>query len=168
MDSLPRVALLMGSQSDWDVLRSASEILAQFNIPHECRALSAHRTPNQVVDYIRQAEAKGVKIFIVGAGHAAHLAGAVAAQTTLPVLGVPIDSSCLKGIDALLSTVQMPGGIPVATMAIGKSGAKNAGLFACAILATSDSALANQLSDYRTKMTQDVVASSVIPSVPFV
>lgn len=163
MDSSPRVAILMGSKSDWDIMRSASEILTQFNIPHECRALSAHRSPDQVAEYIRQSEQNGVKVFIAGAGHAAHLAGAVAAQTTLPVLGVPLDSSALQGLDALLSTVQMPGGIPVASMAIGKSGAKNAGLFAVSILATADPALLAQLRDYRAAMTRDVVAASVIP-----
>ena len=163
MDSSPRVAILMGSKSDWDIMRSASEILTQFGIAHECRALSAHRSPEQVAEYIRQSEQNGVKVFIAGAGHAAHLAGAVAAQTTLPVLGVPLDSSALQGLDALLSTVQMPGGIPVATMAIGKSGAKNAGLFAVSILATADPALLARLRDYRAAMTRDVVAASVIP-----
>lgn len=163
MDSSPRVAILMGSKSDWDIMHSASEILTQFGIAHECRALSAHRSPEQVAEYIRQSEQNGVKVFIAGAGHAAHLAGAVAAQTTLPVLGVPLDSSALQGLDALLSTVQMPGGIPVATMAIGKSGAKNAGLFAVSILATADPALLARLRDYRAAMTRDVVAASVIP-----
>jgi 5-(carboxyamino)imidazole ribonucleotide mutase len=165
MDSPPLVAVLMGSRSDWETMRSASEILAQFEIPHECRALSAHRTPEQVTQYIREAEEQGVKVFIAGAGHAAHLAGVVAGQTTRPVLGVPIDSSALLGLDALLATVQMPGGIPVATMAIGRSGAKNAALMAISILATSDAALFEKIVAYREEMTNDVLETSVIDPV---
>jgi phosphoribosylaminoimidazole carboxylase PurE protein len=131
-------------------------------VVHECRALSAHRTPVQVTEYIRDAEARGVRVFIAGAGHAAHLAGVVASKTVRPVLGVPVDSSALKGLDALLSTVQMPGGIPVATLAIGKSGAKNAGLMAVSILAASNDALHEKLLAYREEMAKEVEANSVI------
>lgn len=162
MSNSPSVAIIMGSRSDWEVMESASQTLTDFGIAHECRALSAHRTPAQVTEYVKDAEARGVKVFIAGAGHAAHLAGVIASVTVRPVLGVPVDSSALKGLDALLATVQMPGGIPVATLAIGKSGAKNAGLMAVAILATADDKFYQRLLTYREQMAEDVVASSVI------
>ena len=158
----PKVAILMGSRNDWEVMQSASSVLTQFSVDHECRALSAHRTPEQVATYIQDAQKRGIEVFIAAAGHAAHLAGAVAAQTTRPVLGVPIDSSALKGLDALLSTVQMPGGIPVATLAIGKPGAKNAALHAISIRALHDETLDSKLTEYRKEMTENVVANSVI------
>ena len=136
-DSSPLVGILMGSKSDWEAMRQADEILARFDIAHESRVMSAHRTPALVAEYASGAERRGMQVIIAGAGGAAHLAGVVAAHTVLPVIGVPMQSAALNGIDSLLSTVQMPKGIPVATVAIGASGAANAGLLAVAILATS-------------------------------
>lgn len=156
----PKVTVLMGSDNDYDVMESAVKILKEFEIPFEVFVTSAHRTPARTVEIINNAEAKGVKVFIIGAGAAAHLAGVVAAHTTLPVIGVPIDASSLKGVDALYATVMMPGGIPVASMAIGKAGAKNAGLFAASILSTSDEALAERLGKYRSDMVGTVTAKS--------
>lgn len=145
----PLVAVIMGSKSDWECMRQASDMLTRLDVPHECRVLSAHRTPNDLLAYVADAEKRGVRVFIAGAGGAAHLAGAIAAQTTLPVLGVPMMSNALQGLDSLLSTVQMPKGIPVATLAIGDAGAANAGLFAVAILALGNSGLAKRLQAFR-------------------
>jgi phosphoribosylaminoimidazole carboxylase PurE protein len=150
------VLLLMGSDSDWEVMAEASRILQQFSIAHETRVTSAHRTPARTVTLIRKAEAKGSKVIIAGAGAAAHLAGVVAAHTTLPVIGVPLNATSLQGMDALLATVQMPAGIPVATMSIGKAGAANAALFAIQIMALSDAKLADTLQQYRRQMVEKV------------
>lgn len=152
----PRVGILMGSDSDLEVMREAEKRLDYFGIPYETRILSAHRSPLQTLDYAASASRRGLEVIIVGAGAAAHLAGAVAANTTLPVLGVPIDSSSLKGLDALLSTVQMPAGVPVATMAIGKAGATNAGIFAAEILASKDSRLSAKLAQLKKEMASGV------------
>jgi 5-(carboxyamino)imidazole ribonucleotide mutase len=152
-DRAPLVGVIMGSKSDWDTLRHADQVLKDFDIPHECRVVSAHRTPVEMAEYAQQAEARGLKVIIAGAGGAAHLPGMVAAHTTLPVLGVPVESAALKGVDSLLSIVQMPGGIPVGTLAIGKAGATNAGLLAVAILATADPALTEKLKAFRTLQT---------------
>src|SRR6266849_3599574 len=136
-ESQPLVGVIMGSQSDWDTMRQADEILTRFDVPHECRILSAHRSPALTADYASTAAGRGLEVIVAGAGGAAHLAGVVAAHTILPVIGVPMSGSALNGLDSLLSIVQMPKGIPVATVAIGPSGAANAGLLAVAILATS-------------------------------
>jgi 5-(carboxyamino)imidazole ribonucleotide mutase len=157
----PLVGIIMGSQSDWPTLKAASEILEKLGVAHETRIVSAHRTPDRLYNYAKGAAARGLKVIIAGAGGAAHLPGMAASMTTLPVLGVPVESKALKGMDSLLSIVQMPGGVPVATFAIGESGAKNAALHAAAILALSDEALANRLLDWRRKLT-DAVAD--IPS----
>ncbi len=150
------VSVVMGSDSDLPVMEEAVKILEAFAIPHELYLTSAHRTPERTEQFARGAAKRGVKVIIVGAGAAAHLAGVIASQTLLPVIGVPIDATSLKGLDALLATVQMPGGIPVATMAIGKAGAKNAALFAARILALEDADLLEQLQDYVRKMAQEV------------
>ncbi|HEY8949176.1 MAG TPA: 5-(carboxyamino)imidazole ribonucleotide mutase [Rhizomicrobium sp.] len=150
------VGIIMGSQSDWPTLKPASEILEKLGIAHETRIVSAHRTPDRLYNYAKGAAARGLKVIIAGAGGAAHLPGMAASMTTLPVLGVPVESKALKGMDSLLSIVQMPGGIPVATFAIGESGAKNAALHAAAILALSDEAVANRLLDWRRKLTDSV------------
>jgi len=147
----------MGSQSDWDTMRHAAEMLRELAVPYEAKVMSAHRTPDLVLDYSAQAEGRGLKVVIAGAGGAAHLAGVVAAKTTLPVLAVPIQSKALHGLDSLLSMVQMPAGIPVGTLAIGNAGATNAALFAVAILALGDPALAQRLKDYREKMARKVL-----------
>lgn len=154
----PQVSIVMGSDSDLPVMEEAGKILEAFGIAFEVRIISAHRSPARTAEYAGGLIGRGVQIVIAGAGHAAHLAGVVAAHTTLPVIGVPIDSSSLQGIDSLLSTVQMPGGIPVATMALGKAGAKNAGLFAAEILALADKNLQKQLVDYRRKLDEGVAA----------
>jgi phosphoribosylaminoimidazole carboxylase PurE protein len=146
----------MGSDSDLPIMQEAAVMLREFGIEYEMTIASAHRTPKKVLEYSQGAERRGLKVIIAGAGWAAHLAGVVASQTTLPVIGVPIDSSALKGIDALLSTVQMPGGVPVATMSLGKAGAKNAGVFAAQIIATSDVKVANRLKVYKVEMERDV------------
>lgn len=148
------VSILMGSDSDLEVMRSTQEVLQEFGIASDLKVLSAHRTPDALTQYLREAEEKGVKVFVAAAGMAAHLAGAVAARTTKPVIGVPLDASSLGGLDSLLSTVQMPAGIPVATVAIGKAGAKNAGFLAAQILSLSDSALAQKISDQRQKNSE--------------
>lgn len=148
----------MGSKSDWDVMRHAHEILDQFGIPHECRVLSAHRTPKETAEYVAGAEARGLEVIIAAAGGAAHLAGVTAAHTVLPVLGVPLESSALKGLDALLSTVQMPGGIPVGTLAIGKAGAVNAALLAVAILGLKRPELRDRLREHRAARARDILA----------
>ncbi len=155
-----KVSILMGSDNDYDVMEQSVKVLKEFGVGFEVIVTSAHRTPERTMKTISDAEAKGVKVFIIGAGAAAHLAGVVAAHTTLPVIGVPIDSSPLKGVDALHPTVMMPGGIPVATMAIGKAGAKNAGLFAVSILSTSDSEVADKLAKYRADMAVKVAQKS--------
>jgi 5-(carboxyamino)imidazole ribonucleotide mutase len=152
----PKVGLIMGSQSDWPTLRAASAILDALEIPCESRIVSAHRTPERMRDYARSAAGRGLKVIIAAAGGAAHLPGMTASMTTLPVLGVPVESKALKGMDSLLSIVQMPGGVPVATFAIGEAGAKNAALHAAAILALSDDALAKRLTSWREKLTHDV------------
>ena len=138
----------MGSKSDWDTLRHAADMLEQFQIPHECRVVSAHRTPEWMCEYARTAEERGLRVIIAGAGGAAHLPGMIAAQTTLPVLGVPVQSRALQGLDSLLSIVQMPGGIPVGTLAIGDAGAKNAALLAVRILANEQPRLREELRTY--------------------
>ena len=153
----PRVAILMGSQSDWPVLETAAKILADFGVPFEARVLSAHRSPHAAFEFATSAEKRGLKCIIAGAGMAAHLAGVMSGLTQLPVLGVPMESPQLKGLDSLLSTVQMPGGVPVATFAIGKAGATNAALFAVAMLALSDTGLAEKLREFRAKQTQKVL-----------
>ncbi|MCA9281683.1 MAG: 5-(carboxyamino)imidazole ribonucleotide mutase [Phycisphaeraceae bacterium] len=152
----PLVGVIMGSRSDWETMRHASEALAELRVHHETRIVSAHRTPDLLFEYASTAAARGLKVIIAGAGGAAHLPGMCAAKTTLPVLGVPVESAALKGLDSLLSIVQMPGGVPVATLAIGKAGARNAGLLAASILALSDNALAQRLADFRTKQTESV------------
>lgn len=152
----PKVGILMGSNSDLEVMREAEKRLDQFGIPYETRILSAHRTPDKAADYARTAEQRGLEVIIAGAGAAAHLAGAIAANTTLPVIGVPIDSSSLKGVDALLATVQMPAGIPVATMAIGKPGAANAGILAAQIIARKDAKVSTKLAEFKREMAAGV------------
>ena len=154
----PLVGILMGSKSDWETMKNASDTLARFGVPHECRVLSAHRTPGATVEYVGAAEARGIEVLIAAAGAAAHLAGVVAAHTLLPVLGVPMESASLKGLDSLLSTVQMPGGIPVGTLAIGKAGARNAGLLAGRIIARSDPKVAEAIRAQRQRMQDEVIA----------
>jgi 5-(carboxyamino)imidazole ribonucleotide mutase len=150
----------MGSKSDWETMRAAADVLTQFGIPHECRVVSAHRTPDWMAEYARDAARRGIQVIIAGAGGAAHLPGMVAAQTTLPVLGVPVQSKALSGLDSLLSIVQMPGGIPVGTLAIGEAGAKNAGLLAVRILATHDAALQARLQAFHDEQTRKVLEES--------
>ena len=157
---MPLVGLIMGSQSDWPCVSAAAKILEEFGIPYEKKILSAHRTPERTFAYVKTAEARGLKVIIAAAGGAAHLAGVAAALTTLPVLGVPMESKSLKGLDSLLSIVQMPGGVPVATFAIGDAGAKNAALHAVAILALADPALAGRLAEWRRKQ------SDAVPETP--
>ena len=152
----PLVGIIMGSTSDWETMRHASEILDTLQVPHETRVVSAHRTPQRLYDYAGTASGRGLKVIIAGAGGAAHLPGMAAAMTALPVLGVPVESKALKGMDSLLSIFQMPAGIPVGTLAIGKAGAINAGLLAAAILATSDEALARRLAEWRAAQTDGV------------
>jgi 5-(carboxyamino)imidazole ribonucleotide mutase len=149
MAEQPLVGVIMGSKSDWDTMQNAQEVLAEFGVAHECRIVSAHRTPELMRDYAQQAEARGLEVIVAGAGGAAHLPGMVAAQTTLPVLGVPVQSQALKGLDSLLSIVQMPGGIPVGTLAIGKAGARNAALLAISILANKRPELRQKLHEFR-------------------
>src|SRR5438034_10462810 len=151
----------MGSKSDWETMSQADAILTQFGVPHECRVLSAHRTPALTADYASTAASRGLEVIVAGAGGAAHLAGVVAAHTILPVIGVPMQSSALNGLDSLLSTVQMPKGIPVATVAIGASGAANAGLLAVAILATSRPDLRRKLQAYREERADQARGSSL-------
>jgi phosphoribosylaminoimidazole carboxylase PurE protein len=151
-----RVGILMGSANDYEVMKAAEDALRDLGIESDVRVISAHRTPERLVRFLADAEANGIQVVICGAGAAAHLAGVTAAHTTLPVLGVPIDSSPLQGLDALLSTVQMPGGIPVATFSIGKAGAKNAGLFAGAIIAGRDPAVRKKLDEFRAKQSAAV------------
>ena len=155
----PLVGILMGSESDLPVMEEASKVLEEYGIPHEVRICSAHRTPERAAAYAREAAGRGLKVLIAGAGGAAHLAGALAAGTVLPVIGVPLDSSPLQGLDALLATVQMPAGVPVATVAVGASGARNAALLALAILATGDLTLRSRLEAARRAMTEKVEAA---------
>jgi 5-(carboxyamino)imidazole ribonucleotide mutase len=152
----PKVGIIMGSRSDWETMRHAAEMLDRLGVAHETRIVSAHRTPRRLVAYAEAARGRGLKVVVAGAGGAAHLPGMVAAMTPLPVLGVPIESHALKGLDSLLSIVQMPGGVPVGTLAIGKAGAINAALLAAAILALSDTAVAATLDDWRTAQTAGV------------
>src|ERR1041384_8238581 len=155
------VAILMGSKSDWEVMRQADETLTKFDVAHECRVLSAHRTPLETAEYVSQAEGRGVEVIIAAAGGAAHLAGVCAAHTVLPVLGVPMESASLKGLDSLLSTVQMPAGIPVGTLAIGPAGARNAALLAIAILANSRPELREKVRKFRADQRQKVLRETL-------
>ncbi|MFM1814894.1 MAG: hypothetical protein RLZ98_1589 [Pseudomonadota bacterium] len=159
MTTAPLVAIIMGSQSDWATMRHAAEALAALEVPFETRIVSAHRTPERLYAFAREAKERGLKIIIAGAGGAAHLPGMTAAMTPLPVLGVPVESKALKGRDSLLSIVQMPAGIPVGTLAIGTAGATNAGLLAAQILALNDSALAQRVEDWRKAQTDSVAAA---------
>ena len=159
--SSPRVAIIMGSKNDWDTMKSAEETLEKLGIPSDARVISAHRTPERLTRYLAEVEARGIEVVIAGAGAAAHLAGVTAAHTVLPVLGVPIGSSALQGLDALLATVQMPGGIPVATFAIGTAGARNAALFAAAILAGRDPVVRKRLEEFREAQ------SAAVPERPY-
>lgn len=160
-ESKPLVAILIGSKSDWETVRHASETLQKFDVPHESRVLSAHRTPNATVQYVTAAEGRGIEVMIAAAGGAAHLAGVCAANTILPVLGIPMESASLKGLDSLLSTVQMPGGIPVGTLAIGKPGAVNAALLAVAILARKRPELAERLRAFRREQEEKVLGEKL-------
>jgi 5-(carboxyamino)imidazole ribonucleotide mutase len=153
----PLVGVIMGSKSDWETMRAAADVLAEFGVPHESQIVSAHRTPQRMADYAAEAEGRGLEVIIAGAGGAAHLPGMVAAQTVLPVLGVPVQSKALNGMDSLLSIVQMPGGIPVGTLAIGTAGAKNAGLLAVRILANTRPELRKKLHAYHERQTNDVL-----------
>lgn len=160
MSDKPLVGILMGSDSDYEIMAEAARALKGFGIPYEMLVSSAHRSPERTAGYARQARERGIRALIIGAGAAAHLAGVVSAETTLPVIGVPIDSSALKGLDALLATVQMPAGIPVATMAIGKAGARNAGIFAAQLLGATDDQLAAKLADFKAEMAEKVALKS--------
>ncbi|MGS1016337.1 5-(carboxyamino)imidazole ribonucleotide mutase [Allosphingosinicella humi] len=155
-DEAPQVGIIMGSQSDWETMRHAAETLDALGIAHETRIVSAHRTPDRLYSYAKEAAGRGLKAIIAGAGGAAHLPGMAASMTRLPVLGVPVESKALSGMDSLLSIVQMPAGVPVGTLAIGRAGAVNAGLLAAAILATNDDALAARLDDWRGRQTDSV------------
>jgi 5-(carboxyamino)imidazole ribonucleotide mutase len=155
-DERPLVAVIMGSTSDWDTMRHADEVLSDFSVPHECRVVSAHRTPAFMAEYASAAEGRGIQVIIAAAGGAAHLPGMVAAHTPVPVLGVPIESRALQGIDSLLSIVQMPRGVPVGTLAIGPGGAANAALLAIAILANHNPALRERLRAWRTEQDRKV------------
>ena len=159
-DVTPQVAVIMGSSSDWETMKHACAMLDQFGVPYMKQVISAHRTPELMAEFAHNARANGLKVIIAGAGGAAHLPGMVAAQTTLPVIGVPVQSHALSGWDSLLSSVQMPGGIPVATTAIGKSGATNAGLLAVSILSTTDEELAGKLQSYRDGLKEKVAESN--------
>jgi len=153
----PLVGVIMGSKSDWETMRAAADVLAEFGVPHESQIVSAHRTPQRMADYAAEAEGRGLEVIIAGAGGAAHLPGMVASQTVLPVLGVPVQSKALSGMDSLLSIVQMPGGIPVGTLAIGTAGAKNAGLLAVRILANTRPELRKKLHEFQERQTNDVL-----------
>lgn len=155
----PRVGIIMGSQSDWPTLKAAADMLDALGVGYETRIVSAHRTPDRMADYAKSAGTRGLKAIIAGAGGAAHLPGMVASMTTLPVLGVPVESRALKGLDSLLSIAQMPGGVPVATFAIGEAGAKNAALHAAAILALNDAGIDKRLKAWRAKQTKSVAKS---------
>lgn len=155
-DTLPQVGIIMGSQSDWSVMKTVSDTLESFGVPHETKVMSAHRTPKRLDDYCTSAKERGLKVIIAGAGMAAALPGAAAALTPLPVLGVPMEGKLMGGLDALLAMAQMPGGIPVGTLAVGKAGAKNAAILAVSILATSDDDMAAKLDAFRAKQTAEV------------
>lgn len=157
----PLVGIIMGSQSDWPTLRHAAEILGELGVAHEARIVSAHRTPERLYDYARQAKGRGLQVIIAGAGGAAHLPGMVASLTPLPVFGVPVESQSLKGLDSLLSIVQMPGGVPVGTLAIGKSGARNAGLLAASVIALQNEEVASRLAAFRRAQTEAVAEEPV-------
>src|ERR1035441_2084546 len=159
--TVPLVAVIMGSKSDWETMRQADEVLAQFGVPHECRVLSAHRTPAETAEYVSGAEGRGMEVIIAAAGGAAHLAGVCAAHTVLPVLGVPMETVALKGLDSLLSTVQMPAGIPVGTLGIGGAGARNAALLAVAILANSRPELREKLRQFRAEQSGKVLRETL-------
>ena len=161
--SSPVIGIVMGSNSDWPTMQAAAKVLKDFGVPFEARVVSAHRTPDLMFEYAEQARARGLKAILAGAGGAAHLPGMIAAKTTLPVLGVPVQSKALSGKDSLLSIVQMPKGIPVATFAIGEAGAANAGLFAVALLAATDAALADKLDAFRAEQTASVLAMNLDP-----
>ncbi len=157
----PLVGVIMGSKSDWDTLRACAEVLIELGVPHECRVVSAHRTPELLREYSQAAESRGLEVIVAGAGGAAHLPGMVAANTVLPVLGVPVQSQALQGLDSLLSIVQMPGGVPVGTLAIGRAGARNAGLLAAAILANSRPPLREKLKAFRERQTERVLGETL-------
>ncbi|MDP1634676.1 MAG: 5-(carboxyamino)imidazole ribonucleotide mutase [Gallionellaceae bacterium] len=159
--SKPLVSIVMGSSNDWEIMQQAARALQDFGVEYDSRVISAHRSPDLLFDYIKDMTTQGVQCFIAGAGGAAHLAGVIAGKTTLPVLGVPIPSKYLKGMDSLLSIVQMPKGIPVATFAIGEAGAANAGLFAISMLALNDKKLADALADYRKKQAEQIAATTL-------
>lgn len=163
MSGEPLVGVIMGSDSDWETMRFASEVLSEFGVGHECRVVSAHRTPDLMGEYATDAESRGLRVIIAGAGGAAHLPGMVASHTLLPVIGVPVKSRALNGIDSLLSIVQMPAGVPVATMAIGPAGAANAGLFAVAMLANDDSGLVDRLRSRRAEQAARIRALELDP-----
>jgi 5-(carboxyamino)imidazole ribonucleotide mutase len=158
---MPLVAVIMGSKSDWKTMRQAAELLEEFGVDHECRVLSAHRTPAETAEYAGKAESRGIEVILAAAGGAAHLAGAVAAHTLVPVLGVPMESAALKGLDSLLSTVQMPAGIPVGTLGIGAAGARNAALLAIAILANSRPELRERLRQFRASQREKVLKETL-------
>jgi 5-(carboxyamino)imidazole ribonucleotide mutase len=162
-NSSPVIGIVMGSNSDWPTMQAAAKVLKEFGVPFEARVVSAHRTPDLMFEYAEAARARGLRAIIAGAGGAAHLPGMIAAKTTLPVLGVPVQSKALSGKDSLLSIVQMPKGIPVATFAIGEAGAANAGLFAVALLAATDAALADKLDAFRAEQTASVLAMNLDP-----
>jgi 5-(carboxyamino)imidazole ribonucleotide mutase len=164
MSAKPLVSIIMGSANDWEVMQQSARALQDFGLAFDARVISAHRSPDLLFDYIKEVTMQGVQCFIAGAGGAAHLAGVIAGKTTLPVLGVPIPSKYLKGMDSLLSIVQMPKGIPVATFAIGEAGAANAGLFAVAMLALNDAALATKLTTYRQQQA-DAIKATVLPAL---
>lgn len=160
-EAKPLVGVIMGSKSDWETMKLASEMLAKFDVPHECKIVSAHRTPLLLAEYAANAEARGLEVIIAGAGGAAHLPGMVAAQTAVPVLGVPVQSKALSGMDSLLSIVQMPAGIPVGTLAIGNAGATNAALLAVAILANARPELREKLNAFRVQQTKTVLTTEL-------
>jgi 5-(carboxyamino)imidazole ribonucleotide mutase len=160
-ESSPLVGIIMGSKSDWETLAESAAVLTEFGVPHECQVVSAHRTPELMREYATQAEGRGIQVLIAGAGGAAHLPGMVAAQTTLPVLGVPVQSKALSGLDSLLSIVQMPAGVPVATLAIGKAGATNAALLAVSVLALTRPELGEKLKHYRRQQTERVLGETL-------
>lgn len=164
--STPVIGIIMGSQSDWETMRHTALVLVELGVSYETRVVSAHRTPKRLYDYAAGAKARGLKVIIAGAGGAAHLPGMAAAMTTLPVLGVPVESRVLKGVDSLHSIVQMPGGVPVGTLAIGKAGATNAALLAASILALMDPELAQRLEDWRTRQTESVAEMPVDTDTP--
>jgi 5-(carboxyamino)imidazole ribonucleotide mutase len=159
--SSPLVGVIMGSKSDWETMVHADELLSRLGVPHECRVVSAHRTPDQMREYARDAESRGLEVIIAGAGGAAHLPGMVASHTVLPVIGVPVQSKALNGLDSLLSIVQMPGGVPVATVAIGRAGAINAALLAASILASKRPELREKLREFRKQQTESVLGETL-------